>query len=197
MPGRAAVLCRLLAPVLVAAAMLAAAAPSFARELPPALQGELQRIGEGELRWLGFKLYDAALWARPAVVAVPPDDEAEAAQVLGAEHALSIRYARAVSSDRLVELSLGEMRRLGFDDEAQLARWGQALARALPSVEAGETLVGLHRPGKGAQFWHQGQPTAALDDAELAAAFFAIWLDPRTREPRLRAQLLGLAERGR
>lgn len=196
MPGRRAAFCRLLVSVLAVAATLGAV-PAFARELPPALQGDLRRLGEGELRWLGFKLYDAALWATSEAAAAPPEDEAAVAQVLGAEHALSIRYARAVSSARLVELSLGEMRRLGFDDEAQLARWGQALARALPSVEAGETLVGLHRPGRGAQFWHQGQPTAALDDAELAAAFFAIWLDPRTREPSLRAQLLGLAERGR
>lgn len=196
MPRPRAALDPWLAPLLLAGALLAAA-PSFARELPPALQGGLQRVGEGELRWFGLKLYDAALWAMPDAAAEPVDDEAEVAQVLAADHALSIRYARAVSSARLVELSLGEMRRLGYEDEAQLARWAQALACALPSVEAGETLVGLHRPGEGAQFWHQGQPTAALEDAELAAAFFAIWLDPRTREPRLRAQLLGLAERAR
>lgn len=35
--------------------------------LPPPARGEqagLREIGRGELRWLGFKLYDAALWAR-------------------------------------------------------------------------------------------------------------------------------------
>jgi hypothetical protein len=30
-----------------------------------------------------------------------------------------------------------------------------------------------------------------LADPQLARAFFAIWLDARTREPQLRARLLG------
>ena len=86
------------------------------------------------------------------------------------------------------------MRRLGVADEPTLTRWSRALAAALPSVEAGETLAGLHRPGRGAAFWHDGRPTAELDDPALADAFFAIWLDERTREPALRARLLGLAD---
>jgi len=31
-----------------------------------------------------------------------------------------------------------------------------------------------------------------IRDPEFAEAFFAIWLDPRTRDPELRQQLLGL-----
>jgi len=84
--------------------------------------------------------------------------------------------------------------RLGLADEPTLARWGEALAAALPSVAAGDTLSGLHRPGRGAAFWHDGRATAELDDPALAQAFFAIWLDERTREPALRARLLGLEE---
>jgi hypothetical protein len=30
-----------------------------------------------------------------------------------------------------------------------------------------------------------------IDDPVFARAFFAIWLDPRTREPQLRNRLLG------
>ncbi len=84
--------------------------------------------------------------------------------------------------------------RLGLADEPTLARWGEALAAALPSVAAGDTLTGLHRPGQGAAFWHDGRATVELDDPALAQAFFAIWLDERTREPALRARLLGLEE---
>ena len=51
------------------------------------------------------------------------------------------------------------------------------------AIAAGETLSGLHRPGRGAAFWHDGRATAELDDPALAQAFFAIWLDERTREP--------------
>ena len=168
---------------------LALSFPAFAVVLPPSVAAQhpkFDRVGGGEMRWLGFKLYDAALWA-----------SARGEAAMGDAHVLSIRYARAISSERLVSVSLDEMRRLGVADEARLARWGEALAAALPSVEAGDTLAALHRPGEGARFWHQGQPSGEIRDAELARAFFAIWLDPRTREPELRAQLLGLADGGR
>lgn len=170
----------------LAAASILAPSRAGAVALPPAaraLETGLEQVGRGELRWLGFKLYDAALWSG-----------ARGEAAIDGAHVLSIRYARAVSSARLVALSLDEMRRLGLADEDRLARWGEALAAVLPSVEAGDTLAGLHRPGQGATFWHQGRPSGALDDPELARAFFAIWLDPRTREPGLRAQLLGLAD---
>jgi hypothetical protein len=36
------------------------------------------------------------------------------------------------------------------------------------------------------------KPIGNIDDAEFARAFFAIWLDPKTSEPSLRKQLLGL-----
>ena len=173
----------------ILALCVAVSTPVFAVVLPPAVEAqhpELGRVGGGEMRWLGFKLYDAALWANAS---------GEAA--VAGEHLLSIRYARAVSAERLVAVSLDEIRRLGFDDEATLARWGEALAEVFPSVAAGDTLAALHRPGQGAAFWHQGQPRGEIRDPELARAFFAIWLDARTREPQLRAQLLGLAEAGR
>lgn len=172
--------------------VLALPGVAAARTLPPAVAavaGPMQLAGEGEMRWLGFKLYDAALWveARREVGEASPDvDEGE--------HALVIRYARAITAERLVEVSVDEMRRLGERDEARLARWRTLLQQALPSVAAGDTLVGLHRPGRGASFWHQGRLTAHIDDAALARAFFAIWLDERTREPELRARLLGLAD---
>mgnify|MGYP006206942581 CR=1 FL=1 len=143
---------------------------------------------------------------RAALVQLRTTDDAEAAlrlalpfveAAVGEAHALSIRYARAISSERLVSVSLDEIRRLGVSDEARLTRWGEALAAALPSVEAGDTLAALHRPGEGARFWHQGEPSGEIRDPDLARAFFAIWLDPRTREPQLRAQLLGLADGGR
>ncbi len=159
---------------------------SFARSLPPgvtAAAGGLRPLGAGEMRWFGFKVYEASLWAGPGESAI-----------IDRPFALAIRYARAIPSQQLVETSMDEIRRLGFGDEPRLARWRALLSQALPSVEPGETLVGLHVPNRGARFWHEGRLVAELPDAELARAFFAIWLDERTREPELRARLLGAAE---
>lgn len=166
--------------------------PAAARSLPPAVEalaGPLRLAGEGEMRWFGLKLYDAALWVEAGV--------APGAASAAAGHALALRYARAIEAERLVNTSIAEIRRLGDHDDARLAHWRGLLTEALPSVAAGDTLVGLHRPGRGASFWHDGRLTAQLDDPELARAFFAIWLDPRTRAPALRARLLGLEEGAR
>ncbi len=131
------------------------------------------------LRLFGIHLYDAELWVSGERY-VPQQ-----------AHALSLRYRRAIDAARLVDTSIDEMRRLGAADETRLARWRQELARALPSVQADERIVGLHLPGCGAVFWHQGRLTAEIQDPELAHHFFAIWLDERTRKPALRVRLLG------
>ena len=175
--------------------------PAAAVTLPRpvlATAGALQMAGSGEMRWFGLKLYDAALWVQPgAQPGVQPGADAAptagAGQPLNKPYALALRYTRSISGEALVTASLDEIRRLGEGDEGRLARWKPLLEKALPSVAPGDTLVGLHEPGRGASFWHQGQLTARIDDPQLAGAFFGIWLDARTREPQLRARLLGLA----
>lgn len=76
------------------------------REFP-----QLRLAGEGRLRWLGLHIYDAALWVNGRKW----DSERE--------FALDIVYARSLSGKRLAGTSIAEMRRLGFGDEASLARW--------------------------------------------------------------------------
>lgn len=137
-------------------------------------------LGSGNLRWFGMDIYRASLWA--------PDDGRLS---LESSFALAIRYERGISSQRLVETTLNEMQRLGTADDASRSAWRSSLEQAFPSVLAGEVIVGVNRPGFGVAFFHQGRLTAAIDDAGFAQAFFAIWLDERTREPGLRASLLG------
>jgi hypothetical protein len=90
-----------------------------------------------------------------------------------------------------VQASIEEMQRLGSADDARLARWKLDLERVFPDVRSGDVIHGLHLPQHGAEFYHQGKLTGRIEDVEFARAFFAIWLDPRTREPELRARLLG------
>jgi hypothetical protein len=158
-------------------AMLAALMPA-ARALD-GIASDWRMIGQGEMRWFGFQLYDARLWAPPAGWSVD-----------GA-YALELRYARDIPSRRLVQASIDEMQRLGGADAEQLGRWRAALERVFPDVRPGEVIVGVHRPQAGAEFYHQGRLTGRIDDPDFARAFFAIWLDPRTREPALRVRLLG------
>ncbi|MEZ5626700.1 MAG: chalcone isomerase family protein [Rhodocyclaceae bacterium] len=144
--------------------------------LPPAVAGtaEWQLVGTGQMRWFAFRVYDASLW-----------------QAAGSQ-ALAIRYARAIDSATLTEASIDEMARLG-DPDAE--RWRAALTRHFPDVVADDVIVAVRSAAAGVRFYHQGRPTGVIDDPAFGERFFGIWLDARTREPDLRAALLGEASR--
>lgn len=156
----------------------------FAQALPAALQGgaaDWRNLGQGEMRWFGLRLYDAELWAAGAAY-----DPAQS-------FALRIRYARAFAGERLARTSIDEMRRLGWQGAELLARWQAEMQRIFPDVNAGDVLTGVFEPGRGARFYLGERLLGEVADPEFARAFAAIWLDPRTREPGLRRQLLGQA----
>jgi hypothetical protein len=140
---------------------------------------DLRLAGEGRLRWLGLHIYDASLWIEGQRWSADR------------EFVLDIRYARDIKARRLVQTSLDEMRRLEFGDERRLNRWIEALTSVMPDVKKGEHLTGVNRPGQGAEFYYQGKLLGVIADPEFARAFFAIWLDARTREPDLRKSLIG------
>jgi hypothetical protein len=60
-------------------------------------------------------------------------------------------------------------------------------------VRPGTRITGLYLPGHGCRFYVDGQLSLEVTDPALARAFFAIWLDPRSRDARLRERLLGVA----
>ncbi|MCE3000397.1 MAG: chalcone isomerase family protein [Betaproteobacteria bacterium] len=159
-----------------------AAAVSVPAELPPAVCSAIEpcrMVGMGRLRWWGFHVYDAALWAREG--RWNPD----------APYVLDIVYARNITGVQLASTSIDEIRRMGVRDEALLSRWDGLLRGVFPDVQPGSRLTGLYRPQRGLQFYSGTRLLGAIDDPELARRFFEIWLDPRTQKPDLRSALLG------
>ncbi|WP_304641642.1 chalcone isomerase family protein [Pseudomonas sp.] len=143
---------------------------------------EAQVLGEGKLTWLGMHIYSARLWG------------GEPAQLFAQPFALELTYRREISRERLVKTSLDEIRRLqgrSIPDD-RLQRWATEMYQAFDDVSPGEQIIGVHLPGAGTQFYINGQPSHRVADAEFSEAFFAIWLDPKTRSPALRQALLGL-----
>ena len=153
-----------------AALMLSCALARAEVPLPDAVaRAGWQAVGSGTLNWFVFHVYDATLWRAPTA------------------DALAIRYAREIPGDALVDTTIEEMTRLG---EPAPTRWRAPLGGIFPDVQPGEVIVAVREAGR-VQFFHQGLPVGRIDDADFARGFFAIWLDSRTREPDLRAQLLG------
>lgn len=153
---------------------LAAGATSLPSALLTSLPS-LKRWGTGEFRRFGFYVYEATLWAGDSESAQPP-------------LALSLTYQRSIKGQAITEASVDQMRRFGAS-EADLARWLAQMQAVFPNVKASDQIVGVHLPDK-AVFYFNGQPVGEVASADFARHFFAIWLDPRTSEPKLRTALL-------
>lgn len=136
----------------------------------------LQRWGSGQFRRFGFLVYDATLWA----------GDADSPQ---APLALNLTYRRNIDGLAIAEASVKEMRQLGMADEATLRQWGARMAALFPDVRPGDQILGLYRP-EGASFYFNDRRLGSIDEPGFARAFFAIWLDPKTSAPELRAALL-------
>lgn len=161
-------------------------AMSDAHAPPPETQTALPDArlhGTGVLKFFGLRVYEARLWTRAGFRA---DDYA------GQPFALELRYDRRLEGDAIAERSLAEMRRVGSYTDEQGRRWMALMLQAFPNVVAADRLLGLHDGRGGVRFFHNGRPTAQLQDAEYARLFFGIWLAPQTSAPALRQALLAL-----
>ncbi|TDL93740.1 hypothetical protein EBP26_15365 [Stutzerimonas stutzeri ATCC 17588 = LMG 11199] len=138
-------------------------------------------VGEGQLRFFGFRIYDARLWS-PTSPLRPQTP-----------FALELTYHRAISRDDFVRTSLEEIQRLAGAtlDSRQLRQWRVEMQQAFVDVTPGERITGVYLPGQGCRFYVNDRLHHEVTDPLFAEAFFAIWLDPRSRDQKLRRNLLG------
>jgi hypothetical protein len=145
----------------------------------------LRLHGEGSLRWFGLKIYEARLFA--------PQQFAPQ-QTFQAPFALELTYSRTFAGEKIAQVSIDEIKRLGIGNKAQHEQWLAQMKGLFPSVAPGDRLRGVHQPGQGAEFFFNDRPIGMVKDPAFSSAFFSIWLDPKTAEPGLRRSLLGLAQ---
>ena len=148
----------------------------FAGALP-----QSRLVGSTRLAVWGFQVYDARLWAGPG---------ASADKLTSQPFALELTYLRAFESTDIATRSITEMRRSASISEMQAKTWMDEMQRVIPNVKSGDRVMGLHRPGLGAQFWVNGKQAGEVRDVEFARLFFGIWLSPKTSEPKMRLALL-------
>lgn len=164
---------RTLAGLLLSFSLLASGHAEQWKELMP---GGMQ-VGQGQFSRFGWSIYQAQLWTMTG--RYEP----------GQPFALKLTYERDIPESRIVQASLDEMAKMGAPVQ-QRPGWRSILEMVIDDVKKGESITGVYRPGEGATFFHNDKCTGVMDE-ELARAFFAIWLDPRTSEPALRQALLG------
>lgn len=154
----------------------AQAVPSFILDIMPGARP----VGAGRMSYMMFDLYDATLYA-------PQGEWAP-----GQQMALSLVYLRHLNGQQIADRSVQEIRGQGFTDEIKLAEWHEQMSAIFPDVDEHTSLTGvLDKDGETA-FFLNNQKIGQINDTEFGIHFFNIWLGPRTSDPELYAELLGV-----
>jgi hypothetical protein len=154
---------------------------------PPHITAELgsaHLYGAGLFRYFGFHIYDAFLWVGPAGFS-PDNPYAE-------PFALDIRYARKFKGSAINQTTIDEWERLDIANDQTRHAWIEKLDGVMPDVVPDQHLTGIFSPTDGWKLYSDGKLVGAIQDVAFAKAFFAIWLDPRTKAPALRQHMLNL-----
>lgn len=160
--------------------LLSMSAPGMAQEWRKDLP-EAKIAGSGEFTWWGLSIYTARLWHNSSSFDVMQD------------FALEITYNKSISRARFVDASIDEMRRImGAKLTPSLEQqWRAHMEKSFVDVKPGDQLIGVKLRGKGCRFYNRERLISEIADEDFAQAFFAIWLDPRSRDQELRARILG------
>jgi Chalcone isomerase-like len=175
--------------LVVVAATAALVAPAHASTLPqPVLQADykLQRVGAGDLKWLGRPIYAASLWTAHGEFS---------GYMAGEPVALSLWYQREFSRDALLRITSTAWRMLDAVPLERRERWLTELSSFWSDVRPGDNVTTVVVPGKATRFYDERGLMGQIDDPDFGPAFLSIWLDSRSVVGDLRVKLLGL-ERG-
>lgn len=164
-------------PVVCLLALLASVASAGPVGVP--VPFEPVQVGQGTLRYLGLRIYDATLWAPPH------------GWRADGPYALELIYARGITGAMLASSTVEEIRKQRSLSPAQLQAWEHRLQALFPDVDPGDRLAAIRVPGQGISFHAGARSLGSIEDEGFADAFFGIWLDESTRKPALRARLLG------
>ena len=143
---------------------------------------KLEMVGQTSLKRYGLHIYDASYWML----------EGKASDFFSTNtHALSITYARKISSDRLLSSTKKEWIRLGFAEQYPIDAWLKILEHLWPDVTKGDQLIAVSSPDGKTTFYDNKEPIGTIEDANFGTVFFAIWLDENSRFKKNREELLG------
>lgn len=138
-----------------------------------------QKVGQGRFSYLLWDVYDVALYAPQGKVSGR------------GPFALSLSYLMNLNGKQIADRSAEEIRKLGFRDEVRLATWHSQMRRIFPNVEAGDRITGVLTQAGETVFFKGNREIGRVRDQKFGSAFFGIWLNRKTSDPKLRRKLLG------
>jgi hypothetical protein len=136
-------------------------------------------VGKGRMSYLGFKIFDAELYA-PGGTYRSSDP-----------FALKLTYLRNFKGKDIAESSIKEIRRQGNVSARKLTSWENQLQAIFPNVAKGQSITGVRTSDGSTVFYSHNTRLGKIADPAFTNRFFAIWLGNSTRNPRLKASLVG------
>ncbi|MEL7291777.1 MAG: chalcone isomerase family protein [Pseudomonadota bacterium] len=151
------------------------------------------KVGEAQLSMLFFDIYHSRLLSPTGQYQLEED-------VTPHPLALSITYQRDISQQQLLDATIEQWQKLGYNPQ-QIEPWAKQLASVFPNIEEGTNLTYV-TDGKTGRFYYfknssegqigvSPQQIGNIDDESFNDAFVSIWLAPNTEYPKLRSQLIG------
>jgi Chalcone isomerase-like len=163
---------------------------AYGADVPASVRQSIKNAklqGQSVLRWFGFKVYDSKLFTQADLSA---KEVASKDQWASQPFAIELTYARDIPGQKIAESSSEEIERLQLGSTAQRKQWADTMLKLFPNVATNDRIIGVHHPKEGAEFFHNDKPIGKIADTQFSAAFFAIWMDERSKDKTLRTALL-------
>jgi hypothetical protein len=160
--------------ILASLALLSGPAAASPREV-----GNAALVGEARFSFLGFSLFDAALYSDSGRFAW--DDE----------FALALTYKRNARVDVLLNRTIRGMSERGAGDAKALAPLRQKLSTCFADVARGDRITAVSTGPDSARFFLNGKERCSVTWPDFRRDFFGIWLDAKGGHAKLSARLRG------
>ena len=157
--------------------------PAEASEVPNDIQSQLkqpEKIGEVQVRFLGIRMYEAALFTKQG-----------APFKWSQPFALELTYLRRFSKQRLVKASISELERVE-GQQSDHAGIASKLDRCFRTVGASDRFVAVPQGRNAVHFYFNGRLTCRLQHSGIRNRLLGIWLADNSRDRQLSRTLRGL-----
>lgn len=148
--------------------------PDFVQKSVP----EAAPTGTERMTYMLWDLYDATLFV--------PNGVYQPGQPL----ALKLEYLRHLHGTKIADKSIEEIRRQGYNDEINLAKWHSQLRDIFPDVDKKSVITGVLDKNQVTTFYLNNNKIGTIADPGFGKRFFDIWLGDNTSAPKIRDQLL-------
>ncbi len=154
----------------------------FAFEIPQVVAKNFQApflIGSSSLHFIGFKVYDIALWSEDKNFSY------------NKKFAIFIRYNMNFSKEDLAKKSIEEIERLHVLSGEERKNYLIQLTKIFSSVKKGDEKLAIFSPNQGVEMFCNNNSTGKLTNPKLARLFVDIWLDEKGSYPKVTREILG------